>query len=271
MGILEGTTRILCTHQSKYAVGSAQVIVLDRDGGAALVNANKHELPEDGGSDVDDAPPARLPAMAPTSWAEGKVDGVVSARDDAVGVAESKFTGSLKNSVFLRYLRASGSWARVFFVATLFVGAQVLQVVAELSLGRYLPEDAEEGETGDRDEFQLYTILLSAFIAVALARGLFFTNSASKPHIITSLPFFKMVPKSRFEMCFAPPGAGHKKRLESRIKEFKPHFVYDYCFRRPSIRHKNSTTMRFTAPWGQVYGSLTRSQWAVFSTGSAKI
>ena len=39
MGLLVGTTRILCTHQAKYAVGSAQVVVLDRNGAVLLTRA----------------------------------------------------------------------------------------------------------------------------------------------------------------------------------------------------------------------------------------
>ena len=47
---------------------------------------------------------------------------------------------------------------------------------------------------------------------------------ASKIHIISSLPFFKIAPKSSFEICVCSQHLGAVSRIQNN--EFKPNFIY---------------------------------------------
>ena len=108
-GLLEGTTRILCTHQAKYAAGSARVLLLGRDGTSTIVNTSEHELPVFDDDEHEAAADGKLKALSRSKphaghGFEGNGAGALTPGSDSRAAAESRAYGSLSKSVLLRYV-----------------------------------------------------------------------------------------------------------------------------------------------------------------------
>lgn len=197
-GILRGSTRVLVTHQIQFLRKADMILALNDDGSVLRVGTYDEveaDLPilekllsapsADAGGDPKDEPIEDV--IVEVKAKDHRPAGGATRSSKALVIAEFRKEGKLSWSVLFAYTSAFGSTTLLVLLWVLLAaGAQVLMIMADWWLAKWVDRDVAD-RVGDRKSvFSTYAILISCFVFLAFVRSVMFVAGAARVRALVS-------------------------------------------------------------------------------------